>query len=110
MRAHFSEGALRAFALLLALLLGSPAEAVWPFRTAPRFPDPASDLGAAAAEILARAARLGYDIRQVGVHHYRRTAGEQTGANLKVIVRAFVELFRLRKNIQQTPRLPHSSP
>ena len=58
MRAHLSEGALRAFALLLALLLGSPAEAVWPFRTAPRIPDPASDLGAAAAEILARAIRI----------------------------------------------------
>lgn len=53
-------------------------------------------------EILARAVRLGYEIKQVGVQHYARTAGEQTGANPKVILRAFVELFRLRKHIRQT--------
>ena len=32
------------------------------------------------AEILARAKRLGYRIGQIGVHHYPRTAGAQTGA------------------------------
>jgi glycosyltransferase involved in cell wall biosynthesis len=57
-------------------------------------------------EILARAVRLGYDIRQVGVHHYPRTAGQQTGANPKVILRAFVELFRLRRQIQETMPRP----
>lgn len=51
------------------------------------------------AEILARAVRKGYTIGQVGIHHYPRTAGEQTGANFKVILRAFRELFRLRKDI-----------
>jgi len=51
------------------------------------------------AEVLAKANRRGYRIGQVGVHHYPRTAGSQTGANLKVIVRAFVELFKLRKRI-----------
>jgi len=50
-------------------------------------------------EILARAKRLGYTIGQIGVHHFARAAGEQTGANLGVIVRAFRELFRLRKEI-----------
>ncbi|MCJ7692351.1 MAG: glycosyltransferase family 2 protein [Sedimentisphaerales bacterium] len=50
-------------------------------------------------EILARAVREGYTITQKGVHHYPRTAGEQTGANLKVILRAFKELFELRKKI-----------
>ena len=50
-------------------------------------------------EILARAKRLGYTIGQTGVHHFARAAGEQTGANLGVIVRAFRELFRLRKEI-----------
>lgn len=55
-------------------------------------------------EILARAKRLGYTIGQVGVHHYPRTAGEQTGANLRVILRAFKELFALRKDIQRTQR------
>lgn len=51
------------------------------------------------AEILARAKRLGYSIGQVGVHHYPRTAGRQTGANLRVILLAFKELFTLRKDI-----------
>jgi glycosyltransferase involved in cell wall biosynthesis len=50
-------------------------------------------------EILAKATRLGYRIGQIGVHHYPRTAGQQTGANLKVILRAFKELFRLRRRI-----------
>ena len=53
-------------------------------------------------EILARARRLGYTIGQVGVHHYPRTAGQQTGANIKVIARAFKELLKLRKDIRQT--------
>lgn len=51
------------------------------------------------AEILARATRRGYRIGQVGVHHYPRTAGAQTGANIKVIARAFVELLKLRRRI-----------
>lgn len=56
-------------------------------------------------EVLARAKRAGYTIGQIGVHHYPRTAGQQTGANLKVILRAFKELFKLRKEIaRSTPR------
>jgi glycosyltransferase involved in cell wall biosynthesis len=54
------------------------------------------------AEVLARAKRLGYRIGQVGVHHYPRTVGEQSGANLRVILRAFKELFSLRRQIKQT--------
>ncbi len=50
-------------------------------------------------EILAKAIQLNYSIAQLGVRHYPRTAGEQTGANLGVILRAFKELFRLRKQI-----------
>lgn len=53
-------------------------------------------------EMLARATRLGYSIGQIGVRHYPRTAGEQTGANLRVILRAFKELFQLRKEINRT--------
>ncbi len=51
------------------------------------------------AEILARAKRRGYSVGQVGVHHYQRTAGEQTGANMGVIFRAFKELFGLWREI-----------
>ena len=56
------------------------------------------------AEVLARARRLGYTIGQVPVHHLPRTAGEQTGANLGVILRAFKELFLLRGEIRRTTR------
>jgi glycosyltransferase involved in cell wall biosynthesis len=52
-------------------------------------------------EILARALRKGYTIKQIGVKHYPRMAGTQTGANLSVILRAFKELFKLRKEIMR---------
>lgn len=52
-------------------------------------------------EILARAIRKGYTITQKGIHHYPRKAGKQTGANLKVILRAFKELLKLRSQIQK---------
>jgi glycosyltransferase involved in cell wall biosynthesis len=52
------------------------------------------------AEILARATRKGYRITQKGVHHYPRTAGAQSGANIRVILRAFKELFKLQKQIR----------
>ncbi len=51
-------------------------------------------------EMLAKARNLGYSIAQLGVHHYPRTAGQQTGANLKVILRAFKELFKLYRQIK----------
>jgi glycosyltransferase involved in cell wall biosynthesis len=53
------------------------------------------------AEILARAVRKGNRVVQQGVHHYPRTAGAQTGANLRVILRAFKELFRLWRQIRK---------
>ncbi len=53
------------------------------------------------AEILARAVRKGYTITQKGVHHYPRAAGKQTGANLRVIFRAFKELFQLYSRIRK---------
>lgn len=54
-------------------------------------------------EILARATRKGYGITQKGVHHYPRTAGRQTGANLRVVLRAFRELLKLRRRILSEP-------
>ena len=60
-------------------------------------------------EVLARAKRLEYTIGQVAVHHYPRVAGEQTGANLGVILRAFRELFRLRGEIRRTRRPAHAT-
>ncbi|MFA6186749.1 MAG: glycosyltransferase family 2 protein [Phycisphaerae bacterium] len=52
-------------------------------------------------EIFARAKNKGYKITQVGVHHYPRTAGTQTGAKLSVIIRAFKELFILYRQIKR---------
>jgi glycosyltransferase involved in cell wall biosynthesis len=54
-------------------------------------------------EILARAVRKGYTITQKGVHHYPRTAGRQTGASLRVVLRAFKELWQLRGRIIREP-------
>jgi len=51
------------------------------------------------AEILARATRRGARIVQTGVHHFACTSGGQTGANPGVILRAFQELFQLRRRI-----------
>jgi glycosyltransferase involved in cell wall biosynthesis len=55
------------------------------------------------AEILSRASRAGCTIGLVGVNHKPRLAGKSTGGNLKVILRAFRELWRLRKEILSTP-------
>lgn len=51
------------------------------------------------AELYGRAVRQGFGIKEVGVHHYPREAGVQTGAHLSVIARAFYDLFRLRRQI-----------
>ena len=51
-------------------------------------------------EILARATGKGYSIIQKGVRHYPRTAGSQTGAKPGVIIRAFIELFKLYRQIR----------
>ena len=55
-------------------------------------------------EILARAKRRGYTIGQIGVHHYPRIGGQATGAKIGVILKAFRELFKLRKDILRTPK------
>jgi hypothetical protein len=47
------------------------------------------------AEILLRATRRRLTIAQVGVHHFPRTSGRQTGSNPMVIFRAFRELVKL---------------
>jgi len=52
------------------------------------------------AEILARAVRKSYSITQQGVHHYPRTAGVQSGSSIRVVLRAFKELFKLQSRIR----------
>lgn len=47
------------------------------------------------AELVIKARNAGFNIAQVGVNHYPRLAGKPTGASLKVIVRSFLDLFKL---------------
>lgn len=53
------------------------------------------------AEFLIKARRLGFRVKELPVGHFPRTAGRPTGARPDVIVRAFVELFRLWRNIDR---------
>ena len=50
-------------------------------------------------EILARAKSARLTIVEVDVHHYPRKFGDQSGGNLRVIIRAIVESLRLWKNL-----------
>ncbi|MCC7104293.1 MAG: glycosyltransferase family 2 protein [Chloroflexi bacterium] len=53
------------------------------------------------AELLVKARRVGFRIRERPVRHYPRPAGSPTGARPAVIARAFVELFRLRRDLNK---------
>lgn len=50
-------------------------------------------------EIFALANQQKLTIKEVPVSHYERNAGEQTGANIYVILKAFKELFAMRKRL-----------
>ncbi len=51
-------------------------------------------------ELLARARAQGYRVRQVPVTHFPRTLGEQSGANARVVARAFLELGLLYADLR----------
>lgn len=53
------------------------------------------------AEMLIRMKKRGTVIREVGVRHFPRVAGEQSGANLRVILRMFRELFALASELRR---------
>jgi glycosyltransferase involved in cell wall biosynthesis len=52
-------------------------------------------------ELLAKARRRGARLVELPVLHRARLAGEASGANLRVIVRAFHELFQLRRDMRE---------
>ena len=54
-------------------------------------------------ELLALATQQGFRIKEVPVSHFPRQAGTQTGANLKVIIKAFRELFRMYGRLKRAP-------
>lgn len=51
-------------------------------------------------ELLVKAKKRGFKIIEIGVHHYPRKTGTPTGANLNVIVRSFVDLFKLWEKLR----------
>jgi glycosyltransferase involved in cell wall biosynthesis len=55
-------------------------------------------------ELLVRAIASGARLREIGVHHRPRVAGEQSGASPKVVARAFRELLALRRKLR-----PHAA-
>lgn len=52
-------------------------------------------------EIFAQAARLGLTVKEVPVRHFPREFGQQTGAGLRVILKAFRELFSLWRSLRR---------
>lgn len=51
-------------------------------------------------DILAQSVKFGFKIKEVPVTHYPRLKGRQTGAKLRVIFKAFRELFRLYRKLK----------
>ena len=50
-------------------------------------------------ELLVKAKKAGFKFAEVGVSHHPRRAGKQTGANPKVILTAFREIFKLWRRL-----------
>jgi glycosyltransferase involved in cell wall biosynthesis len=55
-------------------------------------------------EMLVLARQLQARVVEVPVHHYPRTAGKQTGANIRVVIRAFTELLAFRAEMRKVER------
>lgn len=51
-------------------------------------------------EFIVKAKKGGFKIAQVGVHHYPRLAGQSTGAKINVILKSFIDLFRLWRKLR----------
>jgi glycosyltransferase involved in cell wall biosynthesis len=52
-------------------------------------------------ELFVLARQLDARVVEVPVHHYPRRSGKQTGANARVVLRAFAELFAFRAQIRK---------
>jgi glycosyltransferase involved in cell wall biosynthesis len=52
-------------------------------------------------EMLVKIIKKGYRLHEIGVLHSPRLAGKQTGANVRVILRAFKELFRFYEKMRE---------
>lgn len=70
-------------------------------RVLEKIPKLESDGALISAEFLMKASRAGLTIKEVPVTHLPRKAGKPTGANLKVILKAFHELFMLKQKLDK---------
>lgn len=52
------------------------------------------------SEFLIKAKKYGFKIVEVGITHYPRLQGKGTGANLNVIIKSFVDLFKLWRKLK----------
>jgi hypothetical protein len=52
------------------------------------------------SELLIKSVKAGFKIAQVPVTHFPRTRGTGTGRNLDVIVKSFMDLFKLWKKLK----------
>lgn len=52
------------------------------------------------SEFLIKAKRAGFKIAEIPVTHYPRLQGKGTGRDIKVIIKSFVDLFRLWKKLR----------
>lgn len=52
------------------------------------------------SEFLIKARKHNFKIVEIPVHHYPRKVGEATGAKLNVIIKSFIDLFRLWKKLR----------
>jgi glycosyltransferase involved in cell wall biosynthesis len=69
-----------------------------------------SDGAMISTELLVRARATFARVRELGVRHRPRVAGEQSGANLRVVLRAFRELRRLRAELRGSAAAPTAAP
>ena len=51
-------------------------------------------------EMFVKAKKLGFKFAEVGVRHYKRLFGKQTGADFKVVVKSFIDLFKLWQKLR----------
>ena len=65
--------------------------------------DLVSDGAMISAELVAKSLKAGAELRDVGVQHRPRPAGEPTGNSPRVILRAFRELIALRSTLVVSP-------
>ena len=58
-------------------------------------------------DILVQVKRMGFSVKEIPVTHFPRMEGEQTGANPKVILKAFKELFLLYHKLKNISKIIH---